>query len=330
MEILKNIPEALFPNSFDDFESFYRSAQLYFRHNFKEPKNPEPLQVSGIALGEMINKGTFGTVFFGTRGGVPCTIKMTEKITLDSTERSERSMAEIILLGSITHPSVVTFMGYFEDNSHMYIVTKTIVGGALDQHLRIKKRFSESESRQIIAQIVLVLEYLHRLSVVHRNIQTANVLLDERGYVKVADFGFAKFLDGITFTFLGTPEYMAPEILSGRGYTSSVDWWALGVLTYELHTGHGPFEGSEILEIISKIRAMKMEMPKYFSKELTEFVSGLLTSEVDRRLGCGRNTVDKLKSHNFFSGIDWWSLFQQKLAMEYIPMTGLSLINPIS
>ncbi|KAL7669477.1 hypothetical protein ACOME3_010132 [Neoechinorhynchus agilis] len=120
-------------------------------------------------------------------------------------------------------------------------------------------------------------------------------------------------------TICGTPQYMAPEVSGRLGYTTCCDWWSLGVLAYELNAGSTPFVASDIIRIIAKAQSGRFRVPEHFSSELRDLVIGLLKINPNRRYGCGNGGIDGMKAHKFFKDIDWWNLFQQKVAMIYKP-----------
>ncbi|KAL7667802.1 hypothetical protein ACOME3_010397 [Neoechinorhynchus agilis] len=308
---------------FVSFDSFYTYASMYFRHKFNKPSPSPNFDTSDIVLQTTIGRGAFGLVAVGTKDHDHFAVKIFEKKYLVHTRQTKRTIYEKAMLSSIFHSNIVDFLGSYKDSGHLYIVMKLIPTGDLYEHLRSKRRFNEDESRLIIAQIVLVFDYLHRINVTHRDIKAENILVEDSGYVKVTDFGFAKFLNERAITICGTPEYMAPEVSGRLGYSTSCDWWSLGVLSYELNAGYTPFVASDGMRIMAKAQSGRFKVPEHFSSELKDLVVGLLKINPDRRYGCGKGGIDQMKAHKFFKVIDWWNLFQRKLAMIYKPA-----INP--
>jgi len=150
------------------------------------------------------------------------------------------------------HPFITTLITTFSDHDSLYMLLDYIPGGELFSYLRRHRRFPEEWAQFYVAEIVLVLEYLHEHQggVAYRDLKPENLLLDAQGHVKLVDFGFAKRLGSKeTYTLCGTPEYLAPEVIQNKGHTTAVDWWALGILTYEFLTGYPPFWHQNPIEI---------------------------------------------------------------------------------
>ena len=169
----------------------------------------------------------------------------------------------------------------------------------------------------------LALGYMLQRKIIYRDLKPENMLIDKEGYVKVIDFGFAKVADGKCFTLCGTPEYMAPEIILGRGYDISVDWWALGVLIYEMLVGTPPFtDDHDPMQIYQKVLKGGVPEPKGqrpLAKDSKEIVTRLLTREVSERLGCQKLGVEEVKRIPFFSKLNWHRLEKKLIQPPYVP-----------
>jgi protein kinase A len=166
---------------------------------------------------------------------------------------------------------------------------------------------------------VLVLEYVHAEGKIHRHVKPENVLLQNDGYIKLSDFGLTKKIDasksgGRTYTLCGTPEFMAPEIVAAQGYAFSVDWYALGVTMYELITGHTPFYNeNNPIEIFRKIlSAEEFNFAPTMDRSAKKLINSLTRHKIEKRMGCCPKGISKVKSHNFFSGINWEELTAMK------------------
>ena len=193
--------------------------------------------------------------------------------------------------------------------------------GELFTHLRKEDRFPEARCRFYAAQVALALEYLHQKRIVHRDLKPENLLLDTRGYIKLADFGFAKFVEERTYTMCGTPEYTAPETIERAGHGLAVDWWALGVLTYEMCCGYTPFETAQRdkLKMYAKILKGAVKYPRHVSDGACSLIAGLLAVDPTARLACGPGGMRDIKHHPFFAGTDWTALYWKSAPAPFVP-----------
>ncbi|KAK9466172.1 kinase-like domain-containing protein [Lipomyces arxii] len=224
----------------------------------------------------------------------------------------EQTKSERAVLESLRHPFIVKLFYALQDQHKLYLILEYAQGGELFSHLAMEKLLSESVASFYAAELVLALAHLHNnVGVVYRDLKPENCLLDARGHLVLTDFGLSKVADdsGTFKTFLGTPEYMAPEVLLGLPYDFAVDWWSLGALTYDLLTGAPPFTGNNYKKVIEKIQKTKLALPYYLSAEAKDLVGRLLTKDPKERLGSNMpNDLATIKNHRFFRNINWEKL----------------------
>jgi len=231
----------------------------------------------------------------------------------------EHTLAEKNILQKIHHPFLVNLHYSFQTEDKLYFILDYINGGELFFHLQREKRFSEERVKFYGAEILLALEHLHANGIIYRDLKPENILITNQGHIVLTDFGLCK--EGIqseddrTGTFCGTPEYLAPEVLKGKGYGKAVDWWSFGSLLYEMLTGLPPFYSQDVQEMYRKIMTEKLKFPPTITDDAKNLLDGLLQRDINERL----RDPAKIKTHSFFSAVDWNVLYEKKVTPPFIP-----------
>jgi hypothetical protein len=255
--------------------------------------------IGDLVLSTTVGTGTFGRVrvvqFKPTRDWYA--LKIMKKSEILRLSQLDHILSEVKILSTTSHPFIVNLLGMQFDEKRLYLLFEYVPGGELFSYLRREGKFSESSSQFYAAEILLAFEHLHKSKIVYRDLKPENLLLTKKGHIKITDFGFAKVVQDRTYTLCGTPEYLAPEIIQSKGHDTGVDWWALGILIFEMLAGFPPFFDESAYGIYQKILAGKIEWPRHFSSDAKDLVKRLLTSDKSRRLGCQANGAQDIKDH---------------------------------
>jgi len=286
----------------------------------------EALKGSKLAdyeLKDILGTGSFGKVRLVRHKKTSSifALKQLAKSLILRTKQLEHIMAEKNILAQLQFPFIVQFFGSLQDEKHVYLVLEYVIGGEFFTHLRSANRFPNDTGRFYAAGVVLAFEHLHDQDIIYRDLKPENLLLDNVGYVKVTDFGFAKRVDPTikTWTLCGTPEYLAPEIILNKGHGKAVDWWALGVLIYEMLVGYPPFYSEDRMALYQNILSGKVDYPRHVSRQARDIISKLLTADLTRRLGTLRHGSKDIRRHPWFRGFDWNALMCKKLTAPIVP-----------
>ena len=185
--------------------------------------------------------------------------------------------------------------------------------------LRRENCFPNDVALFYCAEIVLALEFLHKHKIAYRDMKPENLLISSEGHIKITDFGFAKQINDRTFTLCGTPEYLAPEIIMSIGHNHGVDWWALGVLIYEMVAGYPPFYDENPFEVYRQITVGEFEFPSQVSVNAREIILGLLEPDLSKRMGCMVNAAKDIKDSNWFAGVEWTKVANKEIIPPWVP-----------
>jgi len=271
----------------------------------------------------VIGKGSFGKVMQVRKkdDGKIYAMKVLRKEAIIARKQVAHTKAEKTILQKIQHPFIVKLHFAFQTKDKLYMILDYINGGELFFHLKKEGRFPEPRVKFYAAQITCALAHLHSLQIVYRDLKPENILLDATGNICLTDFDLSKeIVDGEgTHTFCGTPEYLAPEVLKGQGHGMEVDWWSLGTLIYEMLTGLPPFYSQNINIMYQKILNGELRFPSYVSPEAHSLLEGLLTRDVEKRLGSGPSGSEDVRRHPFFKEIDFEKLERKEYEAPYRP-----------
>lgn len=223
------------------------------------------------------------------------------------------------VLSEVNHPFLIRLFWTHHDERFLYMLLDYVPGGELFSYLRSRGRFSNSSGLFYTSEIVCAIEYLHSKDIVYRDLKPENILLDAEGHIRLTDFGFAKKLSDRTWTLCGTPEYLAPEVIQSKGHGRAVDWWALGILVFEMLAGYPPFYDDNPFGIYQKILAGKLEFPRHLDFYVKDLIKKFLVIDRARRLGNMKNGADDVKRHRWFKTIDWEAVPLRKLKPPIIP-----------
>uniref|UniRef100_A0A8C8HGM2 Protein kinase C n=1 Tax=Oncorhynchus tshawytscha TaxID=74940 RepID=A0A8C8HGM2_ONCTS len=298
----------------------FSKRNSYFSISFSinvESETPQQqtrhLGISDFTFLQVLGKGSFGKVMLArlNSGERVFAVKVLKKDIILQDDDVECTMTEkrVLSLAS-SHPYLTQLYCCFQTPDRLFFVMEFVNGGDLMFHIQKSRKFEECRARFYTAEITSALMFLHSKGIVYRDLKLDNVLLDKDGHCKLADFGMCKegMFEGVaTGTFCGTPDYIAPEILQEMQYGPSVDWWSLGVLLYEMLSGHAPFEAENEDDLFESILNEEISYASWLSAEAVNILKAFLTKNPARRLGCvategGENAVT---NHVFFTGINW-------------------------
>ncbi|XP_027023983.1 protein kinase C eta type [Tachysurus fulvidraco] len=292
-----------------------------------EDSKGRKLHIEDFTFLQVLGKGSFGKVMLACLNNTDrvFAVKILKKDVILQDDDVECTLTEKrVLTLAHSHPYLTHLYCCFQNLERLFFVMEFVNGGDLMFHIQKSRKFEENRARFYAAEITCALIFLHSKGIIYRDLKLDNVLLDRDGHCKLADFGMCKegmFEGSATGTFCGTPDYIAPEILQEMLYGPSVDWWALGVLLYEMLSGHAPFEAENEDDLFECILNEEIIYASWLSASAVDILKALLTKNPSRRLGCvaasgGENAVP---AHAFFSTIDWEKLNRRELEPPFKP-----------
>ncbi|KAK5988097.1 Protein kinase C-like [Cladobotryum mycophilum] len=274
----------------------------------------------------VLGKGNFGKVMLAEtkRSRRLFAIKVLKKefiIENDEVESIRSEKRVFLIANRERHPFLTNLHACFQTETRVYFVMEYISGGDLMLHIQ-RGQFGTKRAQFYAAEVCLALKYFHENGVIYRDLKLDNIMLTLDGHIKIADYGLCKedmWYGSTTSTFCGTPEFMAPEILLDKKYGRAVDWWAFGVLIYQMLLQQSPFRGEDEDEIYDAILADEPLYPIHMPRDSVSILQKLLTREPDQRLGSGPTDAQEIMSQPFFRNINWDDIYHKRVQPPFLP-----------
>ncbi|KAL8914520.1 MAG: hypothetical protein Q9171_000873 [Xanthocarpia ochracea] len=278
------------------------------------------------ALGDFTIQRTLGTGSFGRvhlvqskHNGRFYAVKVLKKAQVVKMKQVEHTNDERKMLQKVKHAFLVTLWGTFQDSKNLYMVMDFVEGGELFSLLRKSQRFPNPVAKFYAAEVTLALDYLHSMHIIYRDLKPENLLLDRHGHLKITDFGFAKEVPDITWTLCGTPDYLAPEVVSSKGY-NKLSRWSLGILIFEMLCGFTPFwDAGSPIKIYENILKGKVKYPPYIHPDAQDLLQRLITPDLTKRLGNLHAGSKDVMNHTWFAEVTWERLARKDIDAPYVP-----------
>jgi len=297
-----------------------------------------------IGLKDLKVYGTLGTGTFGRvklvqhlKTKKTYALKILQKAHIVAYKQQTNVMSEKNVMVQAQHPFILRLVSTMKDKDQLYMLIELCLGGELFNYLHCypargpNEYIPENHNRFYASCVLDAFEYLHDKDIIYRDLKPENLLIDDKGYIKVVDFGFAKKVTDRTYTLCGTPEYLAPELVLGKGHQKGVDYWALGVLIYEMAVGYSAFAGGEQapdqMVICRNILGGKIEWPAQIQPyaECKSVIQALLKKDVAKRLGCMKGGAKDIKQHAWFKSMNWGKLRGSEIKSPWTP----PITNPL-
>lgn len=292
----------------------------------KMSKEFEDLTLDGLEVVATLGIGGFGRVALVNMAkdkSRTFALKCLKKRHIVDTQQQEHVYSEKKIMMTCRHQFIARLFRTFKDRKYVYFLMEACLGGELWTILRDKGHFDDLTTRFYVACVVSALDYLHGQGIIYRDLKPENLLLDQHGYAKMVDFGFSKYIpEGRkTWTFCGTPEYVAPEIILNKGHDRAVDYWSLGVLMCELLMGTPPFTASDPMKIYNIIlRGIEqIEFPRHVTKTAIAIIRKFCRENPTERLGYQKDGINDIKKHRWYQGFDWEGLEARTLTPPILP-----------
>jgi len=292
----------------------------------KEEKH-DKLGMEDLDMIRILGAGTFGKVWLVSRKGTKeaYALKVQVKKQLIEYNQAEGVIREKNIMAKLNHPFIIKMMSHWKDDDKLYMLLKLYQGGELQSviHTETRDGIPEWAAKFYAANILEGLSYMHHRNIIYRDLKPENVLLDSEGYTVIVDLGFAKIIKGKTYTFCGTPLYLAPEIIMQKGHDYGADHWSWGVMLYEMIVGMTPFYDGIVdqMGLFKNIVKCRMDYPEgdFMSSYSKDLISRMLMVNPSDRLGSFAGFDSDIKSHPFFEGTDWKGLADKRIKTPFTP-----------
>ncbi|XP_018363747.1 PREDICTED: cGMP-dependent protein kinase 1-like isoform X2 [Trachymyrmex cornetzi] len=287
-------------------------------------------EYANLTLIDLETRGTLGVGGFGrvelvtlrSNPNKSFALKKLKKKVMVEQQQQEHVLNEKHIMQACDSPFICKLYQTYKDSKYVYFLMEVCLGGDVWTTLQRRRLFDDVTTQFMVGCVVEALDHLHSLNIVYRDLKPENLMLDTRGYLKLVDFGFSKKIGPAkTWTFAGTPEYVAPEIILNKGHDRAVDYWALGILTHELLVGKPPFRGSDHMTTYNNIlKGIEMvSIPNIVNKNANNLIKKLLRLNASERLGYQRNGIQDIRDHKWFSGFNWQALQRLALPAPIVP-----------
>ena len=302
-----------------------KEKENYDKKEYQNKQFSHKVTLNDFKILKTLGKGAFGKVLLVHNEELNkyFAMKILKKDFIKKNKQIVHTKVERKILEKIDYPFIAQLFYAFQNKEKLYMITEYMPGGEMFYHLHKEEYFKESKAKFYICEIILAIEHLHKNNIIYRDLKPENILLDENGHIKLTDFGLSKIVNDInkdrTYTICGTPEYVAPEVLTGKGYNKSVDWWSLGIVLYEMLCGYSPFrEARERIDI--EIYFKPIHHDNLISDIAFDLISKLIEPNCEKRLGYGILDSIEIKNHQFFKDINWKKVESKEIEPEYKPV----------
>jgi cGMP-dependent protein kinase len=282
----------------------------------------DQVKISDLVIAKHIGSGMFGNVFLAAHRTTRklYALKTVDRRKISAYEIEENVVLERKVLLQLDHSFIMKLVKTFKDSRRLYFLMEFIEGVDLFDAIREMGLLKEQDSRFYISSIFIMLDHLHERNIIYRDLKPENIVIDKAGYPKLIDLGTAKFVQGRTYTIVGTPHYMAPEIITSHGYSLTADYWTVGVILFEFLIGVVPFgeDESDPYAIYEQVQKHRLVFPSWIdnTRKVKEFISQLLNINPSNRFS---GSIELVKGHLWFAGFDWEKLLSKEIRPPFIP-----------